>query len=439
MSRRAWTVTGLGASGALALAAVAAVLALGAAGAEEVPVTTVTPQRFLLEVPAEGTLRAVTATVLAAPSEARGPQRLAWLAEDGSAVAAGDLVARLDPSEFEKRLADAEAALAGARLRIEKERATAEGALGQLTRDAELAERELAASRQFQKKDAGVFSRAEIVEAEIDGELAGERERHAREERTARERLGATDLALLTIAVRKAELDAERARRALAALEIRAPHAGILVLRRQWNGALPRIGDTIWGGQPMAEIPRLENMEAEVFVLEADAGGLAAGQTAEVRLEAFPDARYRARVGRVASLAQPRFPGSPVQYFAVTLELGATDRTRMKPGARVAARIGLHDRAAALVVPRLAIAERDGNPVVFRRDAGGRFAPVPVRLGPAAAGRVVVESGLAAGDVVALRDPDRAAPSPGAAGGEAPAAGERGTAAAVARPGSAGG
>jgi RND family efflux transporter MFP subunit len=405
----------VGLSAAAALAVAAALLALGARGGPEVPVATVRAQRFLLRVPAEGTLRAVAATVLAVPTEARGMQRLAWLAEDGSAVAAGDLVARLDASDFEKRLADAEAALESARWKIEKERATAGGELGKLARDAEVAQQELAAARQFQKQDALIFSRAEIIESEIDGELAREKERHAREERAARQRLGQTDLALLAIEARTAQLDIDHARRALAALEVRAPHAGILVLRRLWNGVLPRVGDAVRGGQPLAEIPRLDAMEAEVFVLEADAGGLAAGQPAEVRLEAFPETAYRARVARVDALAQPRFPGSPVQYFAVTLELARTDRGRMKPGARVRAAIRLDDRAAALVVPRQAVVMREGGPVVFRRTAAGGFEPVAVRLGPAAAGRVVIDGGIAAGDVVALRDPARAAAAAGAA------------------------
>ncbi len=420
--RRAWTAAGLAAAAAVALAAALFALGargnLGTRGEAGVPVARVEARRFVLDVTAPGNLRPVETTPLAAPSEARGPLRVAWLAEDGSFVAAGDLVARFDPTDFEKRLADALAALAAARWKIEKERATAGGELGKLARDVELAERELEAARQFQKQDEVIFSRHEIVESAIDGELARRRERHSRGERAARERLGATDLDLLAIEVRKAEQEIDRARRALAALELRAPHSGILVLRRQRNGAVPRVGDSIWSGQPLADIPRLDAMEAEVFVLEADAGGLEPGQPAEVRLEAYPERLYGARVARVASLAQPRFPASPVQYFAVTLSLAETDRARMKPGARVRAAIRLHERAAALVVPRQAVVERGGERVVFRRRSAGGFEPAAVELGPAAAGRVVVERGLAAGDVVALRDPARGGGGEGAAAGE---------------------
>ena len=57
------------------------------------------------------------------------------------------------------------------------------------------------------------------------------------------------------------------------------------------------------------------------------------------------------------------------------------------------------------MVPRGSVFEREGKKVVWRRD-GSRFEPVEIELGPAAVGNVVVEKGLAAGDEIALRDPE---------------------------------
>jgi multidrug efflux pump subunit AcrA (membrane-fusion protein) len=168
------------------------------------------------------------------------------------------------------------------------------------------------------------------------------------------------------------------------------------------------VGDTVWNGQILAEIPDLANMEAEVYVLEADAGGLAPGRPATVTLESRPGVEHAARIARVDSLARPRFRGSPVQYFGVTLALDRTDPGVMKPGQRVRALLRLDERPRALTVPRQAVFERDGGTIVYRRQLG-RFEPVEIRLGPSGAGRVVVDSGLAPGDAVALVDPTRPA------------------------------
>lgn len=397
--------------------AAALVPALRTGGGGEVPVHTVASGPFARRIGAEGNLQAVRATPLLAPQGVEGVP-IAWLAPDGSFVRTGETVARFDPTEMEKTLLDARGELASSRLKIDKQKAESGAEIGRLAKDAEIAAAELASASEFQKKDPLLFSRSEIVESEVDESLARERSKHAREAGERRRALARADLGLLEIAGGQASYKIDKAEQGLQALSLTAPHDGIVVLQRDWHGDPIRVGDAVWAGQPLAEIPDLDRMEAEVFVLESDAGGLAVGQRAEVEVESVPGQVWGARVARVDTLAKPRFRKSPVQYFAVTLELDRTARERMKPGARVRARITVEQRPGALAVPRQAVFEREGKTVVYKRSGAG-FAPVPVTLGPASAGRVVVERGLAAGDRVALRDPSHpgqpgppAAPSP---------------------------
>lgn len=372
-----------------------------------VPTFTVQEASFVRRVPGEGNLRAVQATQLTVPQGVQGLP-IAWLAPDGSQVRAGDVVARFDPGEMEKQLIDAQAELETARLNTVKEQAESRGELDKLAGDARIAGAELEGARRFQKKDELIFSRSEILESDIDEELAGARERHAREGRSRQQALDATDLALLDIKARQAQFKIGQAQAALRALEMTAPHDGILVFRRDWRGNTVQVGDSVWEGQPLAEIPALGEMEAEVFVLEADAGGLAPGKAATVELESAPGRSFPARIGRVEALAKPRFRGSPVQYFAVVLALQRTEPAHRRPGSRVRAWITLDEMPRALAVPRQAIFELDGGKVVYRHDrrnGRGAFEPVPVTLGPSGMGRVVVAKGISAGDVLALVDP----------------------------------
>jgi hypothetical protein len=432
--RRA-TVVGLGAGAAvLSLAALAALGSLAGSGAgggrrpAAVPTARVERVDFVRRVPAEGHLRAAEATALAVPAAAPGSLRIAWLAADGGRVEAGDPVARFDPTEMEEQLADARADLAAAEVKIAKERGQSATDLANLDRDAEVAALELDAARRFQKQDELIYSRAEIIESALDETLAGERRRHAEAARESRRALARDQLALLAVERRKARLKIDQAERALAALEVAAPKAGVVVLERDGRGNPPRVGDSVWPGQPLGEIPDPAALEAEVYVLEADAGGLAVGERAEVTVDARPERPLPATVAQVDAVAKPRVPGSPVQYFAVALRFDAGSAPGdLKPGQRVSAVLELDAVAAALVVPRQAVFDAGldggGGKRVFRREGGG-FRPVEVALGPVAFGRAVVASGLAAGDVVALEDPTRragpAAPPPGE--GAAPAA-----------------
>jgi hypothetical protein len=262
-------------------------------------------------------------------------------------------------------------------------------------------------AREFQSKDPEVFSRTEIIESELDESLATRRKENAEAVRGIRDKLANVDLDLLGIERHKADLKIGQARKGLTALEVRAPHDGILVFTREGRG-IAKVGDTVWRGQPLAEIPKMDDMEAEVYVLEADAGGLAVGLPAEVVVESRPDLSFKAKIVKVDALAKPRVSWVPVQYFGVTLGLERTDPAIMKPGQRVRAMLLLDARANALSVPREAVLDRNGKKTVYRKSGWG-FEPVEVALGPAALGRVVIEKGLQAGDVVALRDPTRPA------------------------------
>jgi HlyD family secretion protein len=378
-----------------------------AASGLDVPTHAVKKEAFVRRVTAEGNLRAVKATPVSAPQSGGsfGPMKIAWLAPDGVAVKAGEVVVRFDPSEPEKQLRDGQADLAVASAKLAEEDIKSKTAVQGRDSAADLAGAELDQQRKFKSKDKEIFSRNTIVEAEIDEKLAGAKQEHAEQTKQIERKLAQSKAGVISVQKQKAQIAISHAKSALSSMEVRAPHDGILVLRRNWRGELPRVGEQSWPGQKIAEIPLLDTMEAEVFVLEVDGNGISEKQPAEIVVEARPDMTYKGTIKLVDKLAKPRVPGVPVQYFAVVVTLEKTDHTVMKPGQRVRATLIL-DKADALVVPRQAVIGKEGKNIVFKRGAHG-FEPVEVELGAGTSGRVVVTKGLAAGDVVALRDPTR--------------------------------
>ena len=413
-------------------AASAAILAVGAAvwlggirGASDVPTLEVARGAFERRVVAEGNLEAAAATPLSAPLEAQNALKVAWLVPDGSRVRKGEVVVRFDPTEMERSLQDGESDFTSAESKMSGKRAETDGQIRNLERDAAVAREELAAADRFRIDDPDVFSRQEIIRSEIDRTLAATRIETSDSLREIRQGVAKVDLDLLDIERRKAGISIDRATKGLAALEIRAPHDGILVYERDWRGDITKVGDTVWPGEAVGEIPDLATMDARIFVLEADAGGLVVGLPASLVVEAHPDLEFRARIKKVDTLAKRRTGSIPVQYFGATLELERTDPEIMKPGQRVRATLALDASADALSIPRNAVFEKDGKKVAYKRGAAG-FEPVEIKLGAAAVGRVVVESGLRAGDVIALRDPTGrpdAADDSGASGAAPPRVG----------------
>ncbi len=418
MSRRVLLVG----AGVVAAAVLAGTLAVGwITGGTRLPTARASREDFLVRIACEGTLRAASATAIGVPSDAERPLKIAWIATDGTPVKSGEVVVRFDATQFETALVKGEAQRATADQKITRARTEAGATRRGLDLDAAMAAQEAENAKIFVSRDAEIYSRFEIIESEIDASLAAARQEHAESVRKTKEDVTRSELALLGIERRKADLDVTQAQRGLAALQVTAPHDGILVLQRDWRGNVPRVGDTVWRGFKLGEIPRLDRMEADVLVLEADAGGLAVGQKAEVFLESQPGVSRPAVVRQVDTLARPRLRGSPLQFFGAVLEITSSDPAAMKPGQRVRAVLTLAERVAAVLIPRQAVFSKDGVKIVYRKKSWGGYEPREVRLGPTALGRVVVESGLADSDVVALVDPTRTrvSPTPGPAPGAA--------------------
>ncbi|MCX5744787.1 MAG: hypothetical protein NT062_20050 [Proteobacteria bacterium] len=372
------------------------------------PIYVVASENLIRRVTAEGNLRAVKATPLTVPQgQGWSGMKVAWLAVDGSHVAKGDVVVRFDPSEQQKQLREGQADLDSASARMSSEAIQGRAAVDGRDSAAVLAARELEQTRKFQQKDQEIYSRNQIIEAEIDTTLADAKKAHAEQTKKIERDLSHSKVAVISVEAQRAKLTIKNAKTALESMEIRAPHDGLFVLQRDGRGDVAKVGDQMWPGNTVAEIPLLETMEAEIFVLEVDGSGLQKDQAAEVVIESRPDTIYKGKVRLVDKLAKPRVRNVPIQYFAVVVELAATDVVAMKPGQRVQARL-LLDQAQAIVVPRQAIFQKDGKSSVFKKTAKGVFESVPVELGVSTAGRVAVTTGLAIGDQIALRDPTRA-------------------------------
>ena len=215
---------------------------------------------------------------------------------------------------------------------------------------------------------------------------------------------------LLAVDQAKAEREAKRAEETLEALEVRAPHDGTFVIQRMgWGQRILQAGDRAFSGMRVAEVATNDRMDAEVAVLEADAGGLAAGKRAQVVLDARPDLIWKARVKKVDPFPKPKHPEVPTQYFGALLSIEG-NTAGVKPGQRLRATIVLDEMTSALAVPRQAVFRHENATFVYRRRGWGTdFEKVPVTLGAGHGGAGGGHERARPGDRIALRDPSRSA------------------------------
>ncbi len=171
---------------------------------------------------------------------------------------------------------------------------------------------------------------------------------------------------------------------------IEAPVAGTVITRHIEVGdlAAPRV--------PLLELAAGVGLRLRVPVSELDVVHLAPGDRAEVTVDALPGLVLDARIVRVFPSADPT-----TRQVTVELELEKAPRS-VRIGFLARARLELERRDAAILVAEDAV-QRAAETGAFVWVADGDVARVrPVTLGWRLGGRVVVESGLAAGDELIL-------------------------------------
>ena len=215
----------------------------------------------------------------------------------------------------------------------------------------------------------------------------------------------------------KARLAAQRARQNIESLVVKSPMDGYIVARenRDANGGifysgmtLPeyRAGDNVFPGRPVADVFDLSQMDIRGKINEQQRVNVKPGQAATVQAAALPGATLTAKVTAVSGMAQSDLFGSssgPLRDFDITLRLDKPD-PRLRPGISVELVLAGTRVQNVLHVPRQAVFEKDGKPVVYVR-AGDRFEARSVKPTQRTETRVAIE-GVAEGAEVALVNPD---------------------------------
>lgn len=400
------------------------VAASRAARANGVALHTVEKGLLRNEILATGIVDAVRKTPVSVPQDLSTAMRVSWVRPPGP-VAKDDVVISFDPADFEKAALDSRADRASASSKLEKAQSEGSSKVRGLDLDHSVTTDELTRARDLIPEDERIFSRNQIIEGQLDRAVLEERLTVTSEKKSSTQKITGVDMELASIEGRKAQIKLTQAEKGLSAVRVRAPHDGILVYPMNWRGESLSIGDTVWPGQTIAEIPDLSQLQARVFVLEGDASGLAADRRARIEVDGQPGLAYDANVKRVDTLAKPRERNSPVKYFETWLDLPPEAFRTVKPGQRVRATILLAQLQDAVWIPRGALFQKEGRRFALRLE-DGELREADVTVGAGTLGRIQVLTGLSPGDRVALADPRRASAAGlggnGSNGAAAPAA-----------------
>lgn len=440
----------------MAVAAAVAAITLFAywvrAGADDAMVAPVTRGELTARLTSSGTLKPIQAITYRSPIPGRDIE-IRDLAPEGSRVAAGDLLVKLDTTDLEVELArvrqetrqaqmdlqvaEGEFDEAGAEVQAVTEgegALTVEEARSALSRAQKKAER-LRQEYEHLKPllDKGFITRDELARTEdqleeAEEELVLARRRtdvvvqlsHPREQKRAALALAQKSAQLGHARARAAEtqLRLETLERLIDGCTIRARGPGLVVYEENLNSnprRKLRIGDRVFATQGVVTIPEVDRMLVEASISESEVHRVKAGQPAEVRVEAFPDLRLTGTVTRVGTLASASV-NRPFddKRFDLVITLDPTT-AELRPEMTIRADVIVGSRSNVLMIPVTAVFNNQGTRVVYVAGATGTEMR-PVELGESNDRMVEIVAGLREGERVSLSGPAAAGPAPPARG-----------------------
>lgn len=187
------------------------------------------------------------------------------------------------------------------------------------------------------------------------------------------------------------DLENARAANRLANLELSyanvvAPISGVIAERKIKTGNFVQINT------PIFRIVDTSRLEATLNVPEREVATLRAGLPVDLQVDALPGRQFRGTIDRVAPVVD-----SGSGTFRVICAFGGGGV--LQPGMFGRIRIDYDQRTDALVVPRVALLDDEGDPAVYAV-RGGKAARVALKLGYIDGQWAEVRQGLKEGDQV---------------------------------------
>ena len=262
--------------------------------------------------------------------------KIIGLLNHGARVNKGDSVAQLDPADINKYILDREsnletqlAALEKLYIEQENKKQENESRIKNELASYDLKKIEQEATR-FESDRAQQIKKLEFEQATINLE----KEKRVLE---LSMKINEKNLRIQEIRVEQIEKDIEEAKSLIPLLTLYTQVSGVFQIeinRRGGSRDIYKIGDNIYAGNNLANVPELEFMKVYTQVNETDFLKISPNHKVAVRLDAMPKVVFDGEVTYIGKLCREKERNSRQKVFDVEVEILKPDE-RLKPGMTV--------------------------------------------------------------------------------------------------------
>ncbi len=319
---------------------------------------------------------------------------------DGTVVDSGQYIASLDRSELGNRVKDEQNELEKLESQYIKTKLDTSMTL-RAARD-ELINLEFALEEKRIKLEQSVYEPpATIRQYEIDLDKGMRAWEQAKKNYLLKKQKAEADMQEVTASLNQSKRKHAQMMELMGQFTIKAPKAGMVIYKRNWDGSKMGVGATVGAWDPVvAELPDLSKMISKTYVNEIDISKVKAGQPVEVGVDAFPDKHFTGEVTEVANIGE-QMKNSNAKVFEVKVIVNEFDSI-LRPAMTTKNIIVTDVIEDVLSIPLEAVHGNDSVTFVYRPNK----TRTEIETGKSNENEVIVLRGLEEGDEVLLSVPE---------------------------------
>jgi len=372
-------------------------------------IATVKKGNFPIEVTTTGELVAKSSEKIYGPTGLRQIQvwqvKIQDIIPDGTVVDSGQYVATLDRTEISNKIKDEETNLEKLESQLTKTRLDTSLDL-RSARDELINLKYALEEKKITLEQSKYEPPATIRQVEIDLEKSLRSLDQAEKNYKLRYEKAVANMQEITASYSQAQRKLTQMNDVLKEFTVKAPKAGMVIYKRNWDGNKMGIGATMNAWENIvAELPDLSEMISKTYINEIDISKVKVGQQVQLGIDAFPEKKFTGKVIEVANIGE-QLQSSNAKVYEVRIVVNEFDSI-LRPAMTTKNKILTSVIDSVIFIPMEAIFNSDTIAFVYRKDGSSVYRQ-QVIVGQSNDNEIIIQAGLQADDEVLLVPPEKA-------------------------------
>ena len=369
---------------------------------------------FVEKINVTGTVQASNTLTVFSPRIDYSNMIVTYIIDEGSLVTAGDTICILETPDIIQRYEDLESRYDRIKMDINKLIIDNEISLSALESQLKNMEIKLALnSLDSVQKQYAPLSKQTLFALEL--EKAKIEKTKLQKKYAAQKQIYQADLRRLNSRLTTNENQLKATREQINSLTITAPQDGMILhtvaprMMRGYSRGILTVGgkiglnSSVFTNMPLLQMPDLKEMQVMLEVQESDYKRILTGQKVDIYIDALGRMKTTGEVKRKSLAGKSPWEQSDIKQYEVLVSVDSL-HSALKPGLSANCEVRVSEVKDTVVVPTLAIFERDSLKLVYVSN-GEKFLAVPVEVGLSNSSASIISKGLTGIELIALSEP----------------------------------